>query len=133
MKPFVNGEKRYAFDITNADDVLRLERAFAEQYPRVCAMRTAGETDDAVSPSEQMRMLYALYHDFFETVFPGRGDEIVGSVPSAAAAGRAYERFITYLHACIDEESRHDAMVQKLYLDGAAGAGGVPDPMAART
>ena len=28
MKPFIIGDKRFAFDVTNADDLRRLERAF---------------------------------------------------------------------------------------------------------
>lgn len=131
MKPFIIGDKRFAFDVTNADDLRRLERAFAVLCKQNGAMTA---TDGAeVSASEQMRTIFGMYHDFFEALFPGRSAEIIGDEPSVGRAGRAFDRWAAYLRGCIEEEARSDSMMRKIYLgeetvgstECAAAAGGI--------
>ena len=114
MKPFIIGDKRYAFDVTNADDLRRLERAFS----LLCAQNDTMDTADgaAVSASEQMRTVFCMYRDFFEALFPGRSAEIVGEEPSVGRAGRAFDRWTSYLRGCVEEEVRCDRMMRKIYL-----------------
>lgn len=111
MKPFLFGDKRYAFDVTNADDLARLERAFA-------GMMCAGQelTEGEASASEKMRAVFSAYQTFFETLFPGRGGEIVGDTPSAGRAVQAFERFTVYLNSSIAEANRMEQMLEALYL-----------------
>ena len=124
MKPFVIGDKRFAFDVTNADDLRRLEKA----YSILCAQNdglteACGETRSA---SEQMQTIFGMYHDFFETLFPGRSAEIVGEEPSVGQAGRAFDRWTAYLRGCVEEEQRNDRMMRRIYL-GEATAGAAED------
>ena len=114
MKPFVIGEKRFAFDVTNADDLRRLEKAFS-----ILCAQNDGLTADcgkAKSASEQMQTIYGMYHDFFEVLFPGRSAEIVGEAPSVGQAGRAFDRWTAYLRSCVEEEQRNDRMMRRIYL-----------------
>ena len=113
MKPFIIGDKRFAFDVTNADDLRRLERAYAVLCRCNDDMHAGGE---AASASEQMRVIFGMYRDFFEALFPGRSAEIVGDEPSVSRAGRAFDRWAAYLRACIDEEARTDRMMRQIYL-----------------
>jgi hypothetical protein len=131
MKPFVIGEKRFAFDVTNADDLRRLEKA----YSILCAQNdglteACGETRSA---SEQMQTIFGMYHDFFEAVFPGRSAEIIGEEPSVSRAGRAFDRFAAYLHGCIEEEARCDRVMRQIYLGEADTVGDGADAPAAQT
>ena len=114
MKPFNIGDKRFAFDVTNADDLRRLERAFALLCERSEQMNAAGGAE--MTASAQMQAIFGLYYDFFETVFPARAAEIIGTEPSVAHAGRAFDRFAAYLHGCIAEEERCEQMMRRLYL-----------------
>ncbi len=124
MKPFMIGDRRLAFDITNADDLRRLETGFAS----LCAQHdryTAEMAGEGMSASEQMRALYDMYRAFFETVFPGRGEEIVGAEPSVAHAQRAFSRFAVYLRTSLEEEAQQEDTVRSLFLgDGTASDGG---------
>ncbi|MBE6657127.1 MAG: hypothetical protein E7604_01655 [Ruminococcaceae bacterium] len=114
MKPFVIGDKRFAFDVTNADDLRRLERAFSLLCTQNNEMTAADGA--AMSASEQMRTIFRMYHDFFETLFPGRSAEIVGEEPSVGRAGRAFDRWAAYLRSCVEEEERCDRMMRQIYL-----------------
>lgn len=114
MKPFIIGDKRFAFDVTNADDLRRLERAFEMLCSRNDEMTAADGM--GISASEQMRAIFGMYHDFFEAVFPGRSAEIIGEEPSVSRAGRAFDRFTAYLRGCIEEEARCDRMMRQIYL-----------------
>lgn len=123
MKPFIIGDRRLAFDITNADDLRRLETGFAA----LCAQneqRAAEMAGEGVSASAQMRALYDMYRAFFETVFPGRGEEIVGAEPSVAHAQRAFSRFTVYLRTAMEEESRQEDTVRSLFLTADAAQDG---------
>ena len=111
MKPFIMGDKRFAFDVTNAVDLRRLEHAFAI----LCEQNTA-VSDTQMPASEQMQRIFGMYRDFFEAIFPGRSAEIVGEEPSVGRAGRAFDRWVAYLHTCIDEEARCEQMMRRLYL-----------------
>ena len=123
MKPFVIGEKRLAFDLTNADDLARLERAVAA-FCRTCGEMDAAQDGEETggSVAQELQRIYALYRDFFGTVFPGRAEEIVGSAPSVGNAKRAFDRFAAYLQTCLEEERRQDDAMRLLYL-GRSGAG----------
>ena len=127
MKPFIIGDKRYAFDVTNANDLHRLERAFA----KLCAKQNAqlGGDDPAanLSASAQMRAIFDLYHDFFNELFPGRADEMIGDEPSVSRAGGVFDRFTAYLHACIAEEEQNARMMRRLYLGETDHASAVGD------
>ena len=114
MKPFVIGEKRFAFDVTNADDLRRLEKAFSILCAQNDEMTAAG--GEAVSASEQMLTIFRMYRDFFETLFPGRAVEIVGEEPSVGRAGRAFDRWTAYLRSCVEDEQRNDRMMRRIYL-----------------
>ena len=117
MKPFIIGDKRFAFDVTNADDLRRLERALGLLCERNEQMTVAGGKE--MTASEQMQAIFGLYRDFFETVFPARAAEIIGTEPSVAHAGRAFDRFAAYLHSCVEEEERCEQMMRRLYLGDA--------------
>ena len=112
MKPFIIGDKRFAFDVTNADDLRRLERAYAILCSNNSDMTAAG----GESASEQMRMIFTMYRDFFEALFPGRSAEIVGEEPSAGRAGRAFDRWVNYLGGCVEDEQRNDRMMRQIYM-----------------
>ena len=120
MKPFIIGDKRYAFDVTNADDLRRLERAFALLCERNEQMTAAG--GEEMTASEQMLAIFRLYHDFFDTVFPSRAAEIVGGEPSVSHAGHAFDRFAAYLRSCVEEEERCEQMMRRMYLGEADAA-----------
>lgn len=116
MKPFIIGDRRLAFDVTNADDLRRLEQAF----DALCGSSTAEAAQgEDMSASAQMRALFGMYRTFFETVFPGRGEEIVGSEPSVAHAEQAFARFAVFLRTALEEEARQDSTVRALFLGGA--------------
>lgn len=131
MKPFIIGDKRFAFDVTNADDLRRLERAFEMLCSRNSEMTAADGV--GVSASEQMRTIFCMYHDFFEAVFPGRSAEIIGEEPSVSRAGRAFDRFAAYLRGCIEEEARCDRVMRQIYLGEADTVGDGADASAAQT
>ena len=114
MKPFIIGDKRFAFDVTNADDLRRLERAFSLLCKQNDGMNTADGA--AVSASEQMLTIFRMYRDFFEALFPGRSAEIVGEEPSVGRAGRAFDRWTAYLRGCIEDEQRNDRLMRRIYL-----------------
>ena len=114
MKPFIIGDKRFAFDVTNADDLRRLEKAFSILCAQNDEMTADGET--GLSVSEQMLTIFRMYHDFFEALFPGRSAEIVGSEPSVGRAGRAFDRWTAYLCSCVEDEQRSDRMMRQIYL-----------------
>ncbi len=114
MKPFIIGDKRFAFDVTNANDLHRLERAFAH----LCSKNSApgGPVDGDGCASEQMRAIFGIYHDFFDEIFPGRAEEIIGDMPSVSRAGHAFDRFAAYLRACVEEEEQNARMMRRIYL-----------------
>ncbi len=116
MKPFIIGDKRFAFDVTNADDLRRLERACA----LLCAKNTqyvqSASDADADAASVQMRTIFGIYRDFFETVFPGHSAEIIGEEPSVSRAGRAFDRFAAFLRGCVEEEERNAVVMRRIYL-----------------
>lgn len=112
MKPFMIGDRRFAFDVTNADDLRRLERAYAI----LCSCGSDLDAAGGESASEQMRMIFTMYRDFFEAVFPGRSAEIVGEEPSVGRAGRAFDRWVNYLSGCVEDEQRNDRMMRQIYL-----------------
>ena len=124
MKPFMIGDKRFAFDVTNADDLRRLERADAVLEKHSAA---ADAQDTPPSASEQMQALYDVYYDFFEAVFPGRAAEIVGVEPSVGRARRAFDRFAAYLRGCVEEEERNERMMRMVYLGTPSADASVPD------
>lgn len=115
MKPFVCGERRYAFDITNADDMRRLEGAFAQLCARADALPSV-ESEGAGNASARLSALFDAYCAFFEAVFPTRGREIVGNELSAGHAARIFDRFCTYLRDGLQEEKRIDDAVRRMYL-----------------
>ena len=114
MKPFVIGDKRFAFDVTNADDLRGLEKAFSI----LCAQNDGltAAYGEAKSASEQMQTIFGMYHDFFEALFPGRSAEIIGEEPSVGQAGRAFDRWTAYLRSCVEDEQRNDRMMRRIYL-----------------
>ncbi len=116
MKPFIIGDKRLAFDVTNANDLARLERAYAALCARQAIPGSAGGVSAEMPASEQMRAIFDMYHDFFDAVFPGRANEIVGDMPSVSRAGQAFDRFTAYLHACVEEEEQNARMMRRIYL-----------------
>ena len=115
MKPFVCGERRYAFDITNADDMRRLEGAFVQLCARSDAL-SGGEGAEGERASARLTALFDAYYAFFEAVFPTRGREIVGNEPSAGHAARIFDRFCVYLRDSLEEEKRMDDAVRRMYL-----------------
>ena len=121
MKPFIIGDRRFAFDVTNAIDLSRLESAYAV----LCAKSEEQRGSSGRTASEQMRAIFSLYHDFFDAVFPGRAEEIIGDVPSVSRAGQAFDRFCAYLHACVEEEEQSARTMRRIYLgeDASAEAG----------
>ena len=121
MKPFIIGDKRFAFDVTNAVDLRRLEGAYAA----LCAKseeqsRLADDGSCEMAASEQMRVIFAMYHDFFDAVFPGHAEEIIGDVPSVSRAGHAFDRFTAYLRSCVDEEEQNASVMRRFYLGDTA-------------
>lgn len=127
MKPFIIGDKRYAFDVTNANDLCRLERAFAKLCAKQNAQLDGDDPAANLSASEQMRIIFGLYRDFFDEIFPGRGTELIGDTPSVSHAGVVFDRFTAYLHACIAEEEQNARMMRRLYLGDADTDGGNGD------
>ena len=121
MKPFIIGDKRLAFDVTNANDLQRLERAYAalcEKHEEV------GEGGMGELPaSEQMRAIFGMYHDFFAAVFPGRAAEIVGDVPSVSHAAHVFDRFTAYLRDALAEEEQNTRVMRRIYLGEGEAAG----------
>ena len=117
MKPFVSGDRRYAFDITNADDMRRLEKAFALLCAQGEGLSSADGTEGE-SASARLLALFDAYCAFFEAVFPTRGREIVGEEPSVGRAVRIFDRFTAYLRDSIEEERRLDDAVRRLYIGG---------------
>ena len=126
MKPFIIGDRRFAFDVTNAIDLRRLEGAYAV----LCAKSEEQRGASGMTASEQMRAIFDLYHNFFDAVFPGRAAEIIGDVPSVSRAGQAFDRFCAYLHACVEEEEQSARTMRRIYLgegeptDAVANGGG---------
>lgn len=114
MKPFVVGDRRFAFDVTNADDLRRLEKAFSVLCTQNDGLTAA--CGEAKSASEQMQTIFGMYHDFFEALFPGRSAEIIGEEPSVGQAGRVFDRWTAYLRGCVEEEQRNDRMMRRIYL-----------------
>lgn len=130
MKPFIIGDRRFAFDVTNAIDLRRLEGAYAVLCAKSEEQRLLAEdAQNGMTASEQMRAIFDLYHNFFDAVFPGRAAEIIGDVPSVSRAGQAFDRFCAYLHACVEEEEQSARTMRRIYLGegeptDAVGSGG---------
>ncbi len=103
MSVFVYKEKTFAFDVTNADDMLRLQEA--------CRAMEAAEQTILQHPAEenaciaQLRACYTMYRSFFMTVFPERGKDIVGPAPSAMEGIKAFRAFLRFLEECRAEEA----------------------------
>lgn len=127
MKPFIIGDKRLAFDVTNANDLQRLERAYAALCEKQASVGEVGMGE--LPASEQMRAIFGMYHDFFAAVFPGRAEEIIGDVPSVSHAAHVFDRFTAYLHAALAEEEQNTRVMRRIYLGEGEPAGTVGEHM----
>ena len=72
MKPFIIGDRRFAFDVTNAIDLRRLEGAYAVLCAKSEEQRLLAEdAQNGMTASEQMRAIFDLYHNFFRCGLSG--------------------------------------------------------------
>lgn len=121
MPAFVYKDRALTFDLTNADDLLRLQNACA-------ALETAEETivkryTQDGDLAEQMRALHDMYGDFFAAVFPKHGRELVGNAPSAAEAIKAFKAFLQFLAECRSEEERMEEELRRCYAPASFSVG----------
>ena len=119
MRPFMIRDRRIAaFDITNADDLKRLEAAYkamAEHHEMLRCMDF-----ETMQPSEIARLVFGGFQVFFAALFPGREEEIVGKTPSVACARQAFGQWTAYLCDCMTECEQMDEAMRRLYLGDAA-------------
>ena len=114
MKPFIIHDRHLAFDITDVDDLSRLQKASAWLIQRCDEMTGEGAVKD-LDTAGHSREIFSMYLTFFGILFPGMEKVILGEKQSVSNAKRAFGLWISYLGECMEEERRSDAMMQKIY------------------
>ena len=114
MRPFIIHERRFAFDITDAEDLGRLQKASAWLVQRCDEMTDEGAVMD-LDAAEHMKEIFTMYRTFFGILFPGMETTILGEKQSVSNAKKAFGLWLSYLEECMEEERKSDAMMQKIY------------------
>ena len=144
MRPFIVNEKRFSFDLTNAYDLARLQKAAAVldaetgDFEDTADSRYGGhypaylQSDaDMTDTAREMLLLCRRYYTFFEILFPGKGEFLLGRNPSVGQAREVFAKWIAYLRAGMEEERRADRLLECFYhetcCDMQSGDGGDAD------
>ena len=130
MRPFIVNEKRYSFDLTNAYDLARLQKASAVLDAEACEFEDTADSRygghypvylqpdaDMTDAARDMLLLCRRYYTFFEILFPGKGECILGRNPSFGQAREIFAKWIAYLRAGMEEERRADRLMECIYRD----------------
>ena len=114
MKPFIIHDRHFAFDITDADDLGRLQKASAWLAQRCDEMTGEGAVKD-MDAAGHMKAIFSMYRTFFGILFPGMETVILGEKQSVSNAKKVFGLWLSYLGDCMEEERRSDAMMRKIY------------------
>ena len=129
MASFIYHGQTLSFDLTNADDMARLEAACSGlEAGEALLKRSAAKDGCPPGQAETLRGYYTLFSDFFAALFPGREKLILGKHPSAAEGMKAFCAFLGFLEDCKKEEQQLEEMLLSFYGGGerdAAGTGAV--------
>ena len=112
MKAWEINDISLELDMTNADDMERIENAFETMEKEESAIPKDGRR------SEIIRAYCRIFYNLYDRIFgEGTSEKIFRDVPvSITAYNRIYSAFLDFLRSQADENARLEAEWRKKYL-----------------